>query len=427
MLISVFMLYIVLRKMIFQERGRIGTMKAFGFSDGELIGAYLKQSFLTGVLGALLGSVLAIPFGIFMYEMYLDYFSLPGAGYHNYISTRLMGLFIGTATSMIATYLGVREILKILPAEAMRPAEPPSKKQLHLGGWLSGHLGPQQKIALQTVYQNKMRSVIIALAIAFPFAMVAVLSSFDTIAEQMYYDQFHYIQTYDLKLTLQQYQTPEQAVAAVRQLEGVYQAEPLATLAINLQHENHQEMAALYLLPEESQLFHVMDIERNEYEPRADGLLLNATLAEKLQLEAGDTVQVESNWLTAEPVEVPVLAVLEESFGGGCYLSQAGCRRYFQAEPMANAVMLRAFDTSRVKQQLMEAGQVISMTDAAQTLQSYEEMMGSMMLMIDLFALLSILAGFILIYNVLGISLRERRNEFGTLAILGASDEEIAV
>lgn len=95
-------------------------------------------------------------------------------------------------------------------------------------------------------------------------------------------------------------------------------------------------------------------------------------------------------------------------------------------EPMANAVMLRAFDTSRVKQQLMEAGQVISMTDAAQTLQSYEEMMGSMMLMIDLFALLSILAGFILIYNVLGISLRERRNEFGTLAILGASDEEIA-
>ena len=426
MLISVFMLYIVLRKMIFQERGRIGTMKAFGFSDGELIGAYLKQSFLTGVLGALLGSVLAIPFGIFMYEMYLDYFSLPGAGYHNYISTRLIGLLIGTATSMIATYLGVREILKILPAEAMRPAEPPNKKQLHLGRWLSGHLGPQQKMALQTVYQNKMRSVVIALAIAFPFAMVAVLSSFDTIAEQMYYDQFHYIQTYDLKLTLQQYQTPEQAVAAARQLKGGYQAEPLATLAVTLQHENHQEMAALYLLPEASQLFHVMDIGRKEYQPRADGLLLNATLAKKLQLKVGDTVQLENSWLTAEAVEVPVLAILEESFGGGCYLSQAGCRRYFQADPMANAVMLRASDTNQVKQQLVEAGQVISMTDAAQTLQSYEEMMGSMMLMIDLFALLSILAGFILIYNVLGISLRERRNEFGTLAILGSSDEELA-
>ena len=37
MLISIFMMYIVLRKMIFQERGRIGTMKAFGFTDGELI------------------------------------------------------------------------------------------------------------------------------------------------------------------------------------------------------------------------------------------------------------------------------------------------------------------------------------------------------------------------------------------------------
>lgn len=423
MLISVFMLYIVLRKLIFQERSRIGTMKAFGFTDTELISAYLKQSVVTGISGAVLGSMLAIPFGIFMYEMYLDYFSLPEASYHSYLSTRLIGLAIGVGTSMAATYLGVREILQVLPAESMRPTEPPVKKQLQLGRL---GLKPRQKMALQTIYQNKMRSAVIALAIAFPFAMVAVLSSFDSIAKQMYYDQFQDIQTYDLKITLQHYQPPDEIVAAARQLGGVYQAEAMGTFSVQLQHENHKELAALYLLPEDSALFHVMDVRQQYYQPRADGLLMNAKVAEKLQVAAGDTVEVSNSWLAADSVKMPVLAVLEESFGGGCYLQMDGCQRYFNTVPLANAVMLRTFDGDQVKEQLLESGRVISMTDAAQTLAGYEEMMGSMLLMIDLFAGLSVLAGFILIYNILGISLRERRNEFGTLTMLGVSDREIA-
>lgn len=425
MLISVFMMYIVLRKMIFQERGRIGTMKAFGFTDRELIGAYLKQSFLTGVLGAIVGGILAIPLGIFLYEMYLDYFSLPGDVYQNYWSTRLIGLLIGTATSVLSTYLGVREILCVMPAEAMRPASPPVKKQLRLGRGVFAKLRPQQKMALQTIYQNKLRSIVIALAVAFPFAMVAVLSSFDGVVDKIFTDQFTWIQTYDYKVTLQQYDTPERVVASARQLDGVYQAEPLGTVAVTLQHENRKEMAALYFLPEASELFHVMDSTYQEYQPRADGVILNTRIAKKMHLATGDLVQIESSWLCEDAVTVPVVAVVEETFGGGCYMLMEGCRHVFHREPFANAVMYRAFDNSSI-QTLSTEGKITGMTDAERTMTNQKAMMGSMMILVHMFSLLAVAAGFILIYNVLGISLRERRNEFGTLMILGANDKEIS-
>uniref|UniRef100_UPI0006D1B44C FtsX-like permease family protein n=1 Tax=Clostridium sp. NkU-1 TaxID=1095009 RepID=UPI0006D1B44C len=44
MSISVFMLYVVLKKMIDRDQSLIGTMKSFGMRDGELILAYLYQA-----------------------------------------------------------------------------------------------------------------------------------------------------------------------------------------------------------------------------------------------------------------------------------------------------------------------------------------------------------------------------------------------
>lgn len=74
MSISVFMLYVVLKKMIDKDQSLIGTMKSFGMRDGELILAYLYQGAEVGVLGALAGSVLAVPFGRYMFLMYVDFF-----------------------------------------------------------------------------------------------------------------------------------------------------------------------------------------------------------------------------------------------------------------------------------------------------------------------------------------------------------------
>ena len=76
MIISVFMTYVVNKKQIERERTLIGTMKAFGMRDGELIGSYLAVGALGGTLGALLGILPAGALGRYMFGMYVDFFNL---------------------------------------------------------------------------------------------------------------------------------------------------------------------------------------------------------------------------------------------------------------------------------------------------------------------------------------------------------------
>lgn len=110
MAISVFMLYVVLKKMIDRDQKPIGTMKAFGMTDRELLFGYLIEGAAAGYSGAVVGSILAIPFGKFMFDMYIEFFTLPDTVYHNYMDSRITGTLIAVGTGLLAVFWGVRDI-----------------------------------------------------------------------------------------------------------------------------------------------------------------------------------------------------------------------------------------------------------------------------------------------------------------------------
>lgn len=426
--ISVFMLYIVLKKLIDKDRSLIGTMKAFGATDRELLTAYLKQSLALGTVGALLGSVLAIPLGKFMFAMYVDYFNLPYPYYDNFISSRLVGLGIALLTSISATLWGVKDILNITPAESMRPAAPNAAAQPPLSKRLAALLNPRQKMGLRAVWRSKSRSLVIALAIAFPFALTSVLFSFDSVIDQMFYDQFEKVQLYDLKVSLAQYVPYDDAVHAAEQLDGVYHSEAAGELTLLMRHGHLTQYAALMVLGQNSTLYHIMDIKQQYYSPPTDGLIINSKTAADLQLKEGDLVEVTNSQLSPTAVKLPVVRIIEETLGSNCYISQAGLTRCFASPPLANTVMFKVYpqQLDHVKSQLTHTSGILSLTDSARILKGYRELMTSMIAMVNLFTLMAIATGIILITNISVISIRERRSEFGTLAILGADLREIS-
>jgi putative ABC transport system permease protein len=427
LLVSVFMLYIVLKKMVDQDRTLIGTMKAFGSSDRELILAYLKQSVLVGILGGVIAMFLAIPFSRFMFNMYVNYYNLPYTDFRYYYSTRMVGLAIAVGTSLTSTYWGVRDILKINPAEAMRSVAPTSGVKLKLPRWIESRLNPWQKMSVRAIFRHVSRSLLIAFAVAFPFGMNAVLDSIDDVAEQMYYEQFTKVQTYDLKVTFSDYVEYFKALAAARQIEYAYDAEAVADFALNIRNKNLSKQASLTILNENSDTYRIMDIHDVYYEPRDDGLIVNSQLARKLKIRTGDTVEIFNVYLTQEAIRIPVVAVIDECFGGGCYLSMAAFDRYFETPRIANAIVFKVAPgkLEAVKAKLNRTKNVASVTDTQRMLKNYRELMKSMLSMMQIFSFLSLLAGIILIYNISNISIRERKTEFGTLMILGATFKEL--
>ena len=427
MAISIFMLYVVLKKMIDREQSLIGTMKAFGLRDGELIGAYLFQGVAIGTLGAVLGCILAVPFGKFMFQMYVEFFNLPDTVYHSYMSTQAKGLAIALATGLVSTYLGVRGILSISPAQAMRAKSPSEVRSLPLPDFIARRMGTMEKMGCRSIARNPFRGFLIVLAIAFPFSMGAVLFSFDGVAKQMYYDQFETIQTYDLQLSLERPIPAVRAANAGAELAGVTASEGIFTTAAELTHENRSEFAMLYGLNPGSDLWRIRDIYGTFFDPPEDGIILNTRTAEKLHLKEGDLVSVNCTGLTAEPVKLPVRAVIAESLGGGCYIGASVFSRYFNTGPIANTILVKSEPNRQelVKSRLLDTSQITWLVDTGRILTSYKQMMASMMSMIHMFALMSAAAGGILIYNSSVINIRERITEFGTLIIMGSSGREI--
>ncbi len=427
MSISVFMLYVVLKKMIDKDQSLIGTMKSFGMRDGELILAYLYQGAEVGVLGALAGSILAVPFGRNMFVMYASFFNLPDTVYHSFMNTRISGLGIAVGTGLLAVYLGVRGILHITPAQAMRAKTPSSAWNLELPAVFSSRLGAMEKMGLRSVVRNPFRGFLIILAIAFPFSMSSVLFSFKGVADQMYFDQFSKVETYDIQISLDSFVSSIRGEAAGEGIRGVKKSEAVLQKAVELKHENLSEFAMVYGLNPGSDMWRIMDLYGRFYEPPEDGIIINSRIAKKLHLEEGDLMEVMVPGLTAEGVKVPVKAVIKESLGGGCYMSVKGFARFFGSVPMAGTVLLKVEKgrLSEVREQLLKTSRVTWMVDTSRIIDSYRDIMGSMMAMVQMFSFMAVAAGGILIYNISMINIRERISELGTFIIMGGKDREI--
>ncbi|MCB7064699.1 ABC transporter permease [Enterocloster citroniae] len=428
MCISVFMLYVVLKKMTDRDQTLIGTMKAFGMTDRELMGAYLLEGALVGAGGAVLGSVLAAPFGKYMFDMYVDFFNLPDTVYHNYMDSRINGLLIALGTGLAAVFLGVRDILSITPAQAMRARTPSGAGNLPVPGFLLKRLGAMEKMGCRSIARNPFRGFLLILAIGFPFSMASVLFSFNGVADQMYMDQFDKVQVYDLQLSLDRYVSPVKAAQSGGVLEGVEESEAVCTVQAEIKNENLSEFVMLYGLNPRSGLWRIMDNENNFYEPPDRGLIINSRIADKLHVKKGDMVRINCPGMTVEAVPVLVVQVIEESLGSGCYMSLGSFEQVFHTEPAANTVLLKtkAGKTESLKAEMLKTSRVTWLVDTKKITDSYRDMMGSMMAMIHMFAILAVASGGILIYNISMINIRERVTEFGTLMVLGESNREIS-
>ena len=431
MSISVFMLYVVLRKMIDQSRPMIGTLKAMGMTDRELMQAYLAEGAIAGFIGALLGDLTAGGFGRFMFEMYVDFFNLPYPRYHDYLSTRLTGGLIAILTGIAAVYVGVRAILKIDPAQAMRSAAP-AHASGRLGRRMADFTARQpmsalRRLGLRAVFRNPMRGFLIILSIAFPFSMSTVLLSFDTVADSMYTDQFEKIKLYDLEISLDHYTDPHQAAEAADAIDDITYTEPLSILTAALRADNRTEYTLLYGIEKDSRLWHITDMYGQRYVPPTGGLILNWRTADKLKVRTGDTIELSCPALSEQYIRVPVTQVIYENVGGAAYTDIESIQRMFASVTPVNTIIasIRPGSMQSVKDALSEAAHVTWVADAQKTLQAYLDMMKSMKAMIYMFALMSIVTGGILIYNISMINLRERLTELGTLQVLGADDAEI--
>lgn len=428
LIVSIFMLYIILKKMIDQDRSLIGTIKAFGFKDSEIIISYMKQGIITGIIGGVVGDFLSIPLGKYVFNMFTSVYNIPNTGFKFYISNAIIGIFLSVITSILATYFGVKEILKINPAESMRSLAPVFNTKFVLPKILNKILNSRKRMGSRAIFRNKFRSLVMAISIAFPFGLTAALSSAISVQESMLLDQFNKVQTYDLKVNLYNHVNYNDAIDSIKNLDGAYNVEAMAEYVMTLKYNNRTENSNIIGLNKGSKLYKIMDDKYKFYEPLEDGLIINSVIARKLNIKSGDIIELENSSLSVQPIKIQVIKVINELLSSSCYININSINKYFNINKTANSIMFN-IDKEKlkdIKTLLINTKNISDVQDKYRNIKSNEINLQSTSSMMIIFEILSVIAGIVLIYNILNINIRERRNEFGTMSILGLTFNEIS-
>ncbi len=429
MSVSIFMLYIILKKNVDKDRILIGTMKAFGASDLELLGVYIVQALFIGLAGGILLLGPAEILGKYQFDDDMLYYNVPGRIYSPHPEIWLEAIGIDVFTAVLAVFLGVMDVMKINPAESMR-SQAPAGGNIRIPAFSSRILNSRQKLGLMSVLRNKARSFVIAIAVALPFGMTCSFPTFGINVNKSIEDQFTKVEGYDLKVRLNEYIPYEDAENLVRGIDGISEGEAAASYSIKITGTNKYEYAPLLILNPGSELFRIMSYEGEYYEPREDGLIMSHHLADKLHVACGDVVEVEGTELTypGQPAKMMVVDIVPDTFGLNCYLAGDGMERYFSVNRQGNLLLLNV-EKGRMEDVLEQIGKrrnISYIVDSKTAINNYIYMMEISVLMVNIIAAFSVISGVLIIYNVIGISIRERKNEFGTMMVLGMNVSEIS-
>jgi putative ABC transport system permease protein len=427
--VAAFLLHIVLGRIVSIQRQEIATLKALGYGNWGVAFHFMEFSLLIGVAGAILGVAVGAWMGRGMTQIYTQFFQFPVLEYRLDPRVVIQAVAVGGAAAALAALGAARRILRLPPAEAMRP-EPPAVYRV---SWIERAgarrwLSQSTRIVIRNLQRHPMRALLSTVGVAFGGAIMVVgLFSIDSVDYALNV-QFHMAQLYDVVITFVE---PASASAGqeVERLPGVMQSEPMRAVPVRLRAGPRSRHLAITGLPDPTPLNRVVDSSLAVVQLPPDGLVLSRKLAQVLGVRQGDRVTVEVLEGARPTRQVVVSDLVDEFLGTNAYMRIDALHRlmregdslsgaYLSVDPLQLQPLFRTLKaTPRI------AG--VSLKSAA--LESYQktlaENIGITRTVTIVFALI---IAFGVVYNTSRIALSERARELGTLRVIGFSRAEVS-
>ncbi len=317
-------LYIMLRRLVEQQRGQIGILKAFGYTNREILGHYLTYALAAGLAGGLLGGLGGSALSFLLTAVYRMSFNMPGLQGGFSPAYLLAGILLALGFAAFAGYQGCKRVLGLEPAEAMRPPAPPSagKTLLERAAFFWNMLTMQGKMAVRNIFRNPGRSFFVFFGIMLAFALGGLTWAFQGMTDRMILDQYEKIEKYSVKVSLTAPKEGDPVSRELSRFPGVKRAEALVEIPVTLKNEWREKNVVLLGIPLNSKLYNIMDNQYRTLPPPKDGVLISERLAGLLQAQEGCTLTLESP-LRRDPEEekkVKVSGVIPQYLGLNAYM-----------------------------------------------------------------------------------------------------------
>ena len=425
-------LYITLKRLVEQQRGQIGILKALGYSKGEITRHYLSYALLLGAGGGILGGLIGIAAAVPLTNILLDFFNVPPV--YGKISALyfFQGLLLSLTVFLLAGYSGVRGALALEPAAAMRPPAPVAGKKfiLEKSRLFTSLLTMPGKMALRNLSRQKARSAFIFLGVMVSCALTAVTWSFNGMIDKLIFYQYEEVETYDAKVTLAQPARGQPLLAELANCPQVRWVEPLAEVPVTISHQWREENVVVLGVAEESRLYNILTAPGKRIVPRGQGLILSERLAEKLAVSRGSAVKLESPFLPRrdETLLLPVEEIIPQYMGMNAYMELSSLQGLTGQGPFITAALMQLKNEEglgTLKEKYRESELVAGIDSRTERTKKAAEIMASFGIVIHMYVLIGIIVSFAIIYSSSFIALSEQSHELASMRVLGLTSGEV--
>lgn len=427
--VAAFLLHVVLGRIVGSQREQIATLKALGYADGRIAWHYFAMAGVVVAVGALAGTALGVWLGRLMTAQYTEFFRFPALEFELPPEVPIAAALVSLAAGGTGAFAAVRRVLRLAPAEAMRPPAPPTYRHALLErlGVVRG-LPPELAMLVRAISARPLRFVATSLAVACATAIVILGLFWSDALDYMLQVQFRLAERATATVAFNR-PVKARAVRELATVPGVREAEGYRSVPVTLRSAQRSYRTALQGIDPDARLRLLLDSDLQRISPAGSGILLTRQLAELLRVEPGDEVLVDvregerpRRWMT-------VTRLVDDLVGLAAYVDLASLHRLMGEGDTVDAAALRIAEgrLPAVHARLQQLGGVATVAVTRAWLEVFRETTARFVLfftaILTLFAV--VIAGGV-VYNAARIALQERSWELATLRVLGFTRAEVS-
>lgn len=426
--VAAFMTNAVLSRLLALQREQIAILKAFGFTNRQIVVHYLKFAGVIGFAGSVGGSVAGVFLGRWMVGLYDLYFRFPDLAFRVDRSAMAVALGVGLVAVFAGVLGAVRKAARLPPAEAMRP-EPP----FHYRPSLLERAGLQRlfshsfRIAVRNIERRPWQAFFTIAGLALATALLILPNTIKAGIAEVIDFQWDVFQRQDLNLSLAE-PSGARVVHEFQRLPGAVHVEPARSAAVRIHFNGRSRQIALRSLEVGGLHSRTVDVHGKEIAPPPDGLIVSAKLAQVLGAQPGDRLILEALEGKRPSRPVPLVGLAEDFTGIAAYMERHAINHFLGEGDVVTGASLTLDQAHRAEflRTLKEIPRVSSVSIKETLRQSFRETTAQMMGMLTtLYLTMAVIVSAGVIYNNARISLAERARELATLRVIGLTQREV--
>ncbi|MFA5523270.1 MAG: FtsX-like permease family protein [Tissierellales bacterium] len=417
-------------RMVDEQRVNIGTLKALGYSNGDIAFKYIFYAMTATILGCIIGIAIGyIIFPIVIFNAYGIMYLLPPVELKFNVFLALSVSLGAIGLTTITSFFACNNELKEDPAALMRPRAPKVGKRILLERipLIWNKFNFTYKVTIRNIFRYKRRFFMTVFGIAGCTALMltafGIRDSIRTVVDR----QFGTLFAYDITVGLE----PE-GEKYLNENKHIEDYELILSESGTLSLDNINKDISIIVPRNSNNIDHFIRLQDRKDEKKIHipkkGLVITEQVGKSLGVNIGDELTIKSG---EDKGKVEVTGITENYTFNYAYLSPDYYEEIFGREVEFNQAIGTLNNTSKefqdsLSKDLIKKDRISSVSFNTGIRENFEDTINSLSYVVLVMIISAGALAFVVLYNLTNVNISERIREIATIKVLGFYDKEVS-